>query len=103
MAQVKFDVVIEAAHYDENGQLEWVRAYQKRGPAFSDITILDRTALITLLKAGKQIYTGKRIQYMGSSFAVSQLVRIIEKDGKEVVVSGNQPHDIDCLEDAPII
>lgn len=103
MALKKLDGVIEAVHYDDNGQLEWVRAYKKRGPAFSDIMILDRTSLVTLLKAGKQFFTGKRIPYMGSSFEISDPIRLIDKDGKEVLVSGNKPPESDCLEDVPII
>jgi hypothetical protein len=103
MAKNKLDGVVEAVHYDDDGQLEWVRAYQNRGPAFSDIVILDRAALVTLLKAGKQLYTGKRIPYLGSSFEVSQPIRLVSQGGKEILVSGKGSYETDCLEDVPII
>jgi hypothetical protein len=103
MAHKKLDGVIEAVHYGENGQLEWVRAYKKRGPVFSDIMILDRTSLVTLLKAGKQLYTGKRIPYMGSNFEVLLPVRLVDRGGKEILTTGDRSHESDCLEDVPII
>ena len=52
MAKVKYDGVIEAVHYAADGQVEWVRAYLRRGPAFSDRIMLDRQTLIEDLKAG---------------------------------------------------
>jgi hypothetical protein len=103
MDKTKYDGVIEAVHYNENGQVEWVRAYERRGPAFSDTVLLDRGTLIEQLKAGKIFFIGQRILYMGSSFEVSQPVRIIEVDGKEVLVSGDMTSEQDCLEGAPII
>jgi hypothetical protein len=103
MDKTKYDGVIEAVHYNENGQVEWVRAYERRGPAFSDTVLFDRGTLIEQLKAGKIFFIGQRILYMGSSFEVSQPVRIIEVDGKEVLVSGDMTSEQDCLEGAPII
>lgn len=103
MGKTTYDGVIEAVHYNENGQVEWVRAYERRGAVWSDVILLDRPTLIEQMKAGKQFFIGQRILYMGSSFEVSQPVRIIEVDGKEFLVSGNTTDPQDCLEGAPVI
>jgi hypothetical protein len=103
MKKTTYDGVIEAVHYDENGQVAWVRAYERRGAVWSDVVLLDRPTLLEQMKAGKQFFIGQRILYMGSSFEVSQPVRIIEVDGKELLVSGDPTGPQDCLEGAPII
>ena len=48
----KFDVVIEAVRY-KSGKIELVRAYERRGPSFSDRVLLDRKTLLERLKDGK--------------------------------------------------
>jgi hypothetical protein len=103
MGKTTYDGVIEVVHYDENGQVAWVRAYERRGAAWSDVVLLDRSTLLEQMKAGKQFFIGQRILYMGSSFEVSQPVRIIEVDGKEFLVSGDTTSAQDCLEGAPVI
>jgi hypothetical protein len=103
MKKTTYDGVIEVVHYDENGQVAWVRAYERRGAAWSDVVLLDRPTLLERMKAGKQFFIGQRILYMGSSFEVSQPVRIIEVDGKELLVSGDPTGPQDCLEGTPII
>jgi len=40
MAKPKYDTVVEAVHYQPDGQVAWVRAYQRRGPTFTDWMIL---------------------------------------------------------------
>lgn len=99
----KYDGVIEAVHYNKDGQVEWVRAYERRGPAFSDIVILDRKALISQLKDGKIYFSGRRIVYMGSSFEVSNQVFLREANGKEVLMSGDLNSERDFLEGVPVI
>lgn len=99
----KYDGVIEAVHYNKDGQVEWVRAYERRGPAFSDIVILDRKALISQLKDGKIYFSGRRIVYMGSSFEVSNQVFLREANGKEVLMSGDLNSKRDFLEGVPVI
>ena len=103
MDKHKYDGVIEAVHYNQDGQVEWVRAYERRGPAFSDIVILDRKALISQLKDGKIYFSGRRIVYMGSSFEVSNQVFLREVNGKEVLISGDLTSERDCLEGIPVI
>jgi len=89
MAKVKFDGVIEAAHYAPDGKLVWVRAFERRGPTFSDRVILDRETLLERLKAGKKFVLGQRVAYLSSTFDVSQPVRLEKQDGGEFVVTGS--------------
>jgi hypothetical protein len=103
MKKTKYDGVIEAVHYNKDGQIEWVRAYERRGSAFSDIVLLDRETLIRQLRSGAILYIGQRIPYMGSSFEISQQVRIMEVAGRAILLSGEQNSKKDCLEGAPII
>ncbi len=70
MAKPKYDTVVEAVHYQPDGQVAWVRAYHRRGPTFSDWMILKRPELVESLKAGKRIVTGKRVAYMAGTFEV---------------------------------
>lgn len=103
MDKNKYDGVIEAVHYNQDGQVEWVRAYERRGPAFSDIVILDRNTLISKVKAGNIFFSGRRIVYMGSSFEVSNQVYLREANGKELLVTGDVSSERDCLEGVPVI
>ena len=54
MARTTFDGVIEAVRYKPDGQVDWVRAYLRRGPTFSDRIMINRATLIENLKSGKR-------------------------------------------------
>lgn len=103
MAKAKFDGVIEAARYTATGELEWVRAYLRRGATFSDHVILPRQALVDQLKAGKRFETGQRVKLLASTFKVDRPVRLIQRDGKDILVAGEQPSTHDRLEGVPIL
>ena len=68
MADKKFDGVIEAVHYSRGGQIDFVRAYERRGVTFSDRVLLDRKTLLERLKAKKRFITGERRPLLGSTF-----------------------------------
>ena len=103
MAKQKFDGVVEAVHYNPNGQIEWVRAYERRGAAFSDHVLISRADFIARLKAGKQFLVGKRIQYLGGNFETTQPIQLAAKHGAEIIVAGNASAEHDALEGVPII
>jgi hypothetical protein len=103
MGRAKFDFVVEAAHYSAGGQLEWVRGFERRGPAFSDRVILQRDDLIGLLKAGKRVLTGRRIPQMAGTFEVGDRIEVRQSNGKEVVVSGAGAESGDHLQGVPQI
>ncbi len=89
----KFDVVIEAVRY-KNGKIDVVRAYERRGAAFTDRVLLDRKSLLERLKAGKHCVTGQRKEYLGGTFDIGKPVTLAGQDGKQVVTTGpNADHD----------
>jgi hypothetical protein len=103
MAKVKYDGVLEAAHFKPDGQLDWVRVYERHGVVFSDRILLGRQAFIEQLEKRKRFVVGKRIQYMGGKFDVSRPVHLLKQDGKEIIVVGEAQVDKDTLTGVPII
>ncbi len=95
----KFDVVIEAVRY-QDGQIHTARAYERRGAAFTDRLLLDRKAMIELLKQGKLVVTGQRREYYGGVFDVGKHVRLAGQDDKQVITTLDQS-DHDELEGVP--
>lgn len=103
MAKQKFDGVIEAVHYAPDGQVVWVRAYERRGPTFSDHVLISRQDLVEKLKGGKRFLIGKRKKYLASEFDISQPVRLMPSNGHEVLVVGEAQAAKDHLEGVPVI
>jgi hypothetical protein len=103
MANTKFDGVIEAVHYKPDGQVDWVRSYLRRGPTFSDRLLIDRQTLIEHLKAGKNYMVGRRVLQFASTFEVTVPVKVVQRDGKDIILAGEGPSNQDHLEGVPII
>lgn len=102
MADKKFDGVIEAAHYSRRGQIEFVRAYERRGFGFSDRVLLDRKTLLERLKARKHFVTGARRQFWGGTFERGREVQLVTRDGREFVSTRVDAAE-DTLEGVPVI
>jgi hypothetical protein len=97
----KFDGVIEAAHY-KNGQIESVRAFERRGATFSDRVLIDRKDLLERLNHGKKYVVGKRREFLASTFEVQEKpVQVLKRDGKEII-STRPDADQDELEQVPV-
>jgi len=105
MPKSKIDGVIQAVHYGPDGQVAWARAYLRRGPTYSDWVMLDRQTLIANLKSGKRYFIGERIPQLASTFDIREKdpVRVVEKDGKQLLVIGSQDSDGDHLNRVPVI
>jgi hypothetical protein len=103
MARIKFDGVLEAAHFKPDGQLDWVRVYQRRGAVFSDRILLSRGEFVKQLKVGRRYMVGERILNQGGTFNVSQPVHLVQSDGKPVIAVGNTKPGVDDLTGVPII
>lgn len=99
----KFDGVVEAVHYDPDGRVAWVRAYERRGPTFSDRVMLNRQELVERLRAGKHFVAGKRLEGLSSTFDVSLPLRLVEQEDGPVLVVGYLHPEKDCLEGVPTI
>jgi hypothetical protein len=97
----KFDGVIEAVRY-KNGQIEVVRAFERRGATFSDRIMLPRHELLERLKKGKKFVIGKRRELLASTFDVQdKSVQVVDRDGTEIIAT-RADADHDELEQAPV-
>lgn len=96
----KFDGVIEAVRY-KNGQISFVRVFERRGTTFSDQLLWDRKSLLERLQNGKYIVTGSRKNLLASTFDVSKPVRLVESDGREVIAT-REDAGHDQLENVPL-
>jgi hypothetical protein len=103
MAKKKYDGVIEAVHYQPDGQVDWVRAYLRRGPTWSDCVLVKRQDLINEIKAGRVMMVGQRVQYMAGTFEVSDPVKLVGSSGSEVLVTTQDSSDQDQLKGVPVI
>ena len=103
MARVKVDGIIQAVRYTPDGQVDWVRAFLRRGPTYSDRVIIDRSTLLAYLKSGKKVYIGARKLQLASTFELAAPLRVIQKDGREILVAGISEAERDCLEGAPVL
>jgi hypothetical protein len=103
MAEIKYDGIIQTVRYDNEGRIEWVRAFLRRGPTWSDYIILDRETMISQIKSGKRFAAGKRTPQMGTTFEITDPVRLYQADGQDVLVTGDIQANQDCLEGVPLI
>ncbi len=99
----KYDGIVEAVHLTSVGKIEWVRAYERRGPTWSDRVLLDRKTLIERLKSGKRFFTGKRIENMASEFEVSEAIKLLRSSKGEVIVTNGTEAKTDYLANTPLI
>ena len=96
----KFDGIVEAVHY-QDGQIVVVRAFERRGAAFSDRVLIERHELIDRLKKGKKFVTGKRKELLASTFESGKPLQLVSRDGKEIVAT-RENADHDELEQVPV-
>jgi hypothetical protein len=103
MPNDKYDGVIEAVHYQTDGQVDWVRGYLRRGAAWGDRVILKRAELVKAIQAGKQMMIGQRVEFMAGTFNVSTPVNVTGPSGKENLVTTSSNVDHDLLEGVPVL
>ncbi|MCL4272721.1 MAG: hypothetical protein KJZ77_02530 [Anaerolineales bacterium] len=95
----KFDGVIEAVRY-KNGQISMVRAFERRGAAFSDWVLLDRKSLLERLQKGRQFVTGSRKELLAGTFEVGKSVKLVKQDEREWIAT-RENAERDELEQVP--
>lgn len=84
----KVDGVIETGHLGPDGRLAWVRAYERRGPTWSDVVLLDRAALTQRLKARKRFHVGQRRELWASEFDLITPLRLAQNPQGNFLVTG---------------
>jgi len=102
MARHSYDGVIEAVRYAPDGQIEFVRAYERRGAAFSDHVLLTRPALLERLKAKKRFVTGQRRPLLAGTFDSRRAVNLVRREGREFI-STREAASGDELEGVPFL
>jgi hypothetical protein len=103
MAKAKYDAVVQAVHYGNGGKIAWARTFQRRGPIWSDYVLVNRQDLIDQIKSGKRYMTGRRVQQMGGTFEVERQLRVIQRDGDELLGTNGEQSNRDYLENVPVI
>ena len=104
LTRPKFEGVVEAVHYTPEGYVKWVRAYERRGPTWSDHILIDRQTLIERIKNGERFFSGERKEYLASEFEIGQPIRVLQTEGGEVLVTGETQEAMkDTLAGVPII
>jgi hypothetical protein len=103
MGKQRFDGVIECVRYKPNGEVEWVRAYERRGATYSDHVLLQREILVQKLKSGKKFMAGSRTALLASTFQVTSPVHLIKAGERDILVTGDLQSNQDRLEGVPII
>lgn len=102
MAKKKIDGVIEAVRYTPDEQIALVRAYVRRGAAFSDRVLLDRPSLLDMLEQGKTFYTGQRKEYWAGTFDLGKEVRRVTSNGAPLLTTRSADVRRDELENTPV-
>ncbi len=98
----KYDGVIEAVRYGSDGNIAWVRAYERSGFVFSDWLMLDRASLVEQLKNGKRYLLGQRKPFLGNDFELADPISLVGEEGVEKIVSGDNKGEKDYLEGIPL-
>jgi hypothetical protein len=96
----KVDGVIEAVRY-KDGQIEEVRAFERRGAVFSDRILIPRAKLLERLKDGKQFVVGQRKEFFAGTFETGKPVRVVGPGSGEFI-STRGDAECDELEQAPV-
>jgi hypothetical protein len=102
MPQKKYDGVIECVRYSPEDRLSEVRIYERRGPTYSDRTLINRAELLQRLRLGKKFAVGARVDRLASTFEILNEVRLIGPRGQEMIVAGTVSGDCDELLGAPL-
>lgn len=99
----RVDGIVDAVRFSNEGEIEFVRVYKRRGAVFSDRILLSRGELIDQLRKRKRYFTGTRKPLMGTTFAVGEAVKLSGKKEATRVIVGNAASESDSLPGVPRI
>lgn len=92
----RVDVVVVAAHYGPDRQLEWVQAYERRGRVWGDKVLLDRRALVERLQRKQRVVTGAPRAIPGD-FELGAAVELKRNGAAGKIVAGGKAASSDDL------
>jgi len=101
--RTRTDVIIVAVRFSRSGQVDWVRAFERRGPTWSDRTMIRRSDLIGRIEAGEKVVTGERTPLLASTFTTYHTVSVEQRDGIPVLVAGTPIGVGDSLAGVPAV
>ena len=99
----KYDVVVVAMKLESEGKIAWLRAFERRGPTWSDYRMIDRADAVERIRAGERFVTGERIEFEAGTFKTYDPIRLDERDGETVLVAGTANGQGDSLAGVPIL
>lgn len=99
----KADVVVVAVRYRDSHQIDWVRAYERRGPTWSDRINIRREELVERIRSGEKVVAGQRIRYEAGTFNYGEPLRLEDHNGQSTVISGTPNGSGDSLAEVPIV
>jgi hypothetical protein len=94
----KYEFVVVAARYQtEDGSLNIAQVYERRGPIWGDVVLLDRSQIVELIREGYRIVTGKPGKVQGD-FDVFGSLNLHASNGFESLVVGEAASSQDDLQ-----
>jgi hypothetical protein len=97
-ARKDFDFVVIAARYrEEDHALEIAQVYQRRGPIWGDVVLLNRDEIIEKIKGGDRGVIGRLADVDGDFVGAGEL-RVVGDDGSEKLVVGERQPSHDDLQ-----
>ena len=103
MNRKKADLIIEAVHHKHNGQIDFVRAYQKRGATYSDCVLVKRKELLEMFATGDHVVIGKRTPFLGTIFSDQKTVSLLTTNNNQTITTTGSTVNQKELAEAPII
>ena len=97
-ARKDFDLIVIAARYQtEDGLLDIAQVYERRGPIWGDVKLLERSQIVELIKSGRRIVTGSLAELEGD-FDVFGILNLVAENGSERLVVGEGTSQVDELQ-----
>jgi hypothetical protein len=94
----KYEFIVIAARYQaEDGSLDIAQVYERRGPIWGDVILLNRSQIIEILREGHRIVTGKLGEVQGD-FDVFGSLNLLANNGSESLVVGEAVSSRDELQ-----
>ncbi len=97
-ARKDFDLIVIAARYrTEDGLLDIAQVYERSGPIWGDVKLLNRSQLSVIIKSGRRVVIGRLSDLQGDFEVLGQL-KLVGNNGSETLVVGDSVASHDELQ-----